>query len=118
MTSSRPIVVKVESLDAEGRGVVSIGEKSFAILGTIPGEKIRIQVSAATGTPRLLDIVEPSPDRVSPPCPHFPECGGCQIQHLSVPRQLVEKQGWLARVLGSSVAAALRPILASPQALR
>lgn len=26
--------------------------------------------------------VEPGPHRAVPPCRHFPECGGCQLQHL------------------------------------
>ena len=34
---------------------------------------------------RLLDdgTVEPGPDHQVPPCRHFPECGGCQLQHVS-----------------------------------
>lgn len=33
----------------------------------------------------LLDdgTVEPGPNRQPPPCHHFPECGGCQLQHVS-----------------------------------
>ena len=48
---------------------------------TLPGEVI-------TATPdgqRLRDIkiVSPSPDRISPPCPHYKSCGGCQLMHAS-----------------------------------
>ncbi len=34
---------------------------------------------------RLLDdgTVEPGPNHQLPPCRHFPECGGCQLQHVS-----------------------------------
>jgi 23S rRNA (uracil1939-C5)-methyltransferase len=28
-------------------------------------------------------MVEPGPNHQQPPCRHFPECGGCQLQHVS-----------------------------------
>jgi len=36
----------------------------------------------------LLAILEPSPDRRTPSCPHAPLCGGCQLQHMAYPAQL------------------------------
>lgn len=52
---------------------------------TAPGDKARVQIVAeekryAEG--RLLELLSPSPLRVSPPCPVFGTCGGCQWQHL------------------------------------
>jgi 23S rRNA (uracil1939-C5)-methyltransferase len=39
---------------------------------------------AAPGDVLLDDgTVEPGPGRQSPPCRHFPTCGGCQLQHLT-----------------------------------
>ena len=40
---------------------------------------------------RLLEVLEPSPDRITPRCPHYGECGGCHYQHLSYPAQLAAK---------------------------
>lgn len=54
---------------AKGDGVTADGRH---VPLSAPGDRLRID-----GT--LL----PGPDHVDPPCRHFPECGGCQLQHLS-----------------------------------
>ena len=37
-------------------------------------------------------IVEPSPHRIPPPCPHFTRCGGCHYQHATYEHQLEIKK--------------------------
>jgi 23S rRNA (uracil1939-C5)-methyltransferase len=37
-------------------------------------------------------IVEPSPHRIPPPCPHFGHCGGCHYQHATYEHQLEIKK--------------------------
>jgi len=64
----------------------------------IPGETVRVEIVEAHdrwARARLLEIIEPSPDRIAdPPCPHFgpSRCGGCQWQHIAYPAQLTFKQ--------------------------
>ena len=76
---------------------------------SLPGERVRARVSQTNRSylrADAVDIVEPSPDRVEPPCPHAGpgRCGGCDYQHveLGAQRRLkaarVEEQ--LARVAG------------------
>ncbi len=48
---------------------------------TLPGEVV--EATADGDTLRDLRILEPSSDRVRPPCPHAGGCGGCQLQHAS-----------------------------------
>jgi 23S rRNA (uracil1939-C5)-methyltransferase len=70
------------------------GRTVFVPLG-IPGETVRVQLEEerrGVTHARLLEVLEPSPDRVEPPCPYFGLCGGCHWQHISYPAQLRYKQ--------------------------
>lgn len=69
---------KITRLGHHGDGIAD--GPLFAPL-TLPGEVV-------TGQPvgkklEEIRIIEPSSDRVSPPCRHFKSCGGCQLQHAS-----------------------------------
>ncbi|MFW6115716.1 MAG: 23S rRNA (uracil(1939)-C(5))-methyltransferase RlmD [Chloroflexota bacterium] len=60
---------------------------------TIPGETVRAEITDDRehyAFARLVEVLEPSPDRVEAPCPYFgPErCGGCQWQHVAYGAQL------------------------------
>ncbi len=46
---------------------------------TLPGELVEVEGAEERVVPSR--IVTPSPDRVTPPCPHFGTCGGCALQH-------------------------------------
>jgi 23S rRNA (uracil1939-C5)-methyltransferase len=75
--------------DPRGRGkavfvpFVLAGEKVEAALTEEKPGFARAQVTA---------ILEPSPNRVSPPCPHFGRCGGCHYQHTTYQQQLEIKK--------------------------
>ena len=48
---------------------------------TLPGERVLARVAGERGD--LMEVLEASPERVEPPCPHFGACGGCALQHLA-----------------------------------
>ena len=93
----------ITTLSHEGVGIASRqnGKKVF-ILGALPGEVTTVRVlkrhrryEEAT----VLELKQTSPQRVDPICPHFGLCGGCQLQHLSHPDQVVFKQQTLKSLL-------------------
>jgi 23S rRNA (uracil1939-C5)-methyltransferase len=81
--------------DALGR--LPGGQPVFVPFG-VPGEKVKARVvEARRGFVRaeLVEVLEPSPERIAPKCSHFGECGGCHYQHLSYSAQLQAKTGIL-----------------------
>ena len=81
------------------------------------------RVRASTDRPAraaLIEVLEPSPHRVAPPCPHFgpqptrtPPCGGCAWQHIAYPEQLRIKTETVSRALRAAVpdAPPVKPML-------
>lgn len=68
----------------------------------LPGERVRAETTrVAKGMihARLLQVLEPSPERVAPPCPCFGRCGGCHYQQLDAARQLEVKRDILRETL-------------------
>lgn len=81
------------ALGQRAEGIADIeGQRVFVPL-TLPGEVVEIEVDGDRGT--LVSIVEPSPHRVIPFCPHFGACGGCQTQHMDQPSYREFKTGLL-----------------------
>jgi 23S rRNA (uracil1939-C5)-methyltransferase len=68
----------------------------------LPGERVEVEsVHQAKGMvhARLLRVLEPAPERVTPPCPYFGRCGGCHYQHFDVPGQIAAKRDILRGTL-------------------
>ena len=90
-----PFEVEVLDLAHDGRGVARIEGKIVFIADALPGERVRAR---RVGRRRrhdeaeLLDVLEASPDRQAPPCPHFGTCGGCSLQHMEAAAQLAAKE--------------------------
>ena len=79
---------------------------------SLPGERVRAQVTADTTSYLRADAVEilrPSPDRVDPPCPHAGpgRCGGCDFQHVEIGAQRRLKAFRIAEQLERLAGAAL-----------
>lgn len=81
----------VIGLSHEGEGVGRVEGYTLFIHGALPGERVRVRVSELKkqyGRADLLRVLEASPDRISPACPIYERCGGCQLQHMSYDAQL------------------------------
>ena len=81
--------LEVDALDAAGRGVARNAGKVVFVEGALPGERAEVEVFAGK---RSFDvgkagrILQPSPHRAMPRCPHFRVCGGRGLQHSHAAR--------------------------------
>ena len=85
----------IESLDHEARGVTRLDGKTVFVDGALPGESVEYAVyrrKPSYELARTLRVLDASPDRVTPRCPHFGICGGCSMQHLDPAAQVAAKQ--------------------------
>ncbi len=86
-----------------GVGRAPDGRVSF-VRNSLVGELVRVQVTEATSKfyrGEAIEVLEPSPDRVSPPCPyaHPFGCGGCDLQHADARAQVEWKSALVAEHL-------------------
>jgi 23S rRNA (uracil1939-C5)-methyltransferase len=86
----------IEKLVPGGDGMAHLSDGRVAfVAGAFPGDVIRpLAVEARKGHVRAtrFAIVQPSTERVTPPCPVAAECGGCDFMALERSRQLAHKE--------------------------
>jgi len=80
---------------------------------TLPGERVRARVEGDRA--EASEVIAPSPDRVTPPCPHFGDCGGCALQHWAQAPYLAWKAEQVRGALASvRIKTEVLPPFASP----
>jgi len=114
----------IDSIAAGGDGVGRSNGVVVFVPRAAPGDRVRARVEVQRRFARgeIDSIVRPSPDRVTPECPHYvaDKCGGCQLQHIGYDAQLEAKR----RIIRDSLArigkrsADLPSIEASPRRWR
>jgi 23S rRNA (uracil1939-C5)-methyltransferase len=89
-------VVRAERLVAGGAALSRRGDGRIVLVdGALPGELVAVTISTRHGADRgdLIEILEPSSDRITPRCPHVADgCGGCDLAamgHGAQPRAKV-----------------------------
>jgi 23S rRNA (uracil1939-C5)-methyltransferase len=92
----------IEKLVYGGDGLSRLESKVVFTPYVLPGEKVQAEVDRIKNDlsrGRLLEVLEPSPNRVAAPCPYFQRCGGCHYQHSDYPFQVEQKRGILREAL-------------------
>lgn len=88
--------IKIERIVPRGFGI-GFGKKLTVFVPLAAArDVVRVALNQVKGKLAFADIVEvlrPSPDRVTPPCPYFGSCGGCDFQQMNYQTQLDAKAG-------------------------
>jgi 23S rRNA (uracil1939-C5)-methyltransferase len=113
--------VRIEKITAGGDGLARIEGKTVFVEGSAQDETVLCRISEEHRSwvrAELVEIIEPSPQRVAPPCALYGKCGGCNLQHLSYSAQLAAKTDILkeafTRIGGFSPPVSLPPIKVYP----
>ena len=95
VTRGQQLEIRVDTLNSHGDGLARVQGYTVFLPGALPGDAVLAEIVKTTprfGVARVVEQREAGPDRLPPPCPVFPDCGGCRFQNLSYPAQLAFKQ--------------------------
>lgn len=88
--------VTIEALGPKGDGIARGPRGRVYVERTAPGDVVRVGLTRdSEGLMRgeVQSVLQPSPARQKPPCPHYDACGGCTVQHLKPQAYQNFKQG-------------------------
>ena len=87
--------LEITDMGVDGEGIGHYEGMTFFVKDALIGDVIRaraVKLKKNYGYARVEEILAPSADRVTPRCPLYRRCGGCQIQALSYEKQLEFKE--------------------------
>ncbi|MEG0134345.1 MAG: TRAM domain-containing protein, partial [Clostridium sp.] len=86
LEKNKEYILDIVAQGYEGEGIAKVDSYPVFIQGALTGEKVKvlvIKVNKNFAFGKLLEIIEPSEERVLPQCEHYKRCGGCSIQHMN-----------------------------------
>lgn len=96
------IKLQIKRLGINGEGIGYYRRLIIFVPNTLPSEEATVKITKATpkfAEASVVEIHKTSKERVTPPCPVYDTCGGCQLQHLSYKGQLHFKVDLLKQAL-------------------
>ncbi len=84
----------IERIVPRGLGIGFADGLTVLVPLAAAGDRLRVEITQQKkkiAFARIVEVLEASPDRQTPPCKYFGECGGCDFQQMSYPAQLAAK---------------------------
>ena len=89
------VTLTIDRLGYRAEGVARHEGFTVFVVGALPGEVVKaniVSVQKSFATAHVIDFLSSSAQRVTPACPVYEACGGCQLQHASYPLQVAMKE--------------------------
>ncbi|MFZ5864042.1 MAG: 23S rRNA (uracil(1939)-C(5))-methyltransferase RlmD [Nitrospirota bacterium] len=114
------VPLTIEKVVHGGRGMGRWDGLPVFVGGALPGERVDVRVTGRRKgyvEAAITRVVTPSPDRLTAPCPAYPACGGCQLQHATYSAQLELKRAIVRETLQrlGGMAIEVPPVVPSPE---
>jgi tRNA/tmRNA/rRNA uracil-C5-methylase (TrmA/RlmC/RlmD family) len=115
------LTLTIHDLAFGGEGVGRVDELVVFVPFVIPGETVEVEITELKknfARAKLLRVVTPAPERVTPACGYFMRCGGCQYQHIDYAAQLRFKHKQIADLferVGKISPERVVPVIGCPQ---
>ncbi len=90
-----PETAPITAATHDGRGIAATDGKKVFVTGALPGETVRFirrKRRRNFDEAELLEVIEPSAERIEPRCAVYGRCGGCSLQHMSIDEQRCIKE--------------------------
>jgi tRNA/tmRNA/rRNA uracil-C5-methylase (TrmA/RlmC/RlmD family) len=121
LVPGQKVTLQISDIAFGGEGVARIDEFVVFVPFVLVGEEIEAElteVKKSFARARLTRVIQPSPERVEPPCVYFGKCGGCQYQHLAYEAQLRIKHKQISDLferIGKITREVVSPVVPCPQ---
>jgi tRNA/tmRNA/rRNA uracil-C5-methylase (TrmA/RlmC/RlmD family) len=114
------ISLTIHDLAFGGEGVGRVDDFVVFVPFVITGETVEAEITEVKknfARAKLFRVEKSSPERVTPECKYFTQCGGCQYQHIDYPAQLRFKHKQIADLferVGRIPADKIAPVIPCP----
>lgn len=103
MSDERLAEIEVHGISSQGAGVGTLPDGRVVFVHrTAPGDRARVRVlqrKKRWARAELVSLLDDSPERRDPPCPHYARCGGCTLEHVAYDAQ----RGWKGRIVANAM---------------
>ncbi|MBQ4831921.1 23S rRNA (uracil(1939)-C(5))-methyltransferase RlmD [Pseudoalteromonas sp. MMG010] len=97
----KAVELTITAMDHQGRGIAKYNNKVCFVSGALPNEYVKATITqekSRYSEAFTTKVIKPSEYRSAAICEHYKQCGGCQLQHLDVAQQVIEKQQAVAQL--------------------
>ena len=102
MKENDQFILDIKRLGINGEGIGFYKRLAVFVDGAIPGEGHNVCITKALDKmafAKTIEIKHSSPDRIEITCPHYNECGGCNVSHIKYNRMLEFKRDLVIETL-------------------